>query len=318
MPIPEHPPVLPYLRGLARDAMGKGSAAYRAHQIPPLADPPSGTLMATFLGTAGFLLDDGETQVLIDPFVSCPALPGLAVNHPIAPDRDAVATWVDRLGASRVAAVVVTHSHYDHAMDAPLFAELCDAPLLGSSSTAMIGRGLGLPERSLRVVPPGSVERFGAFEIHFRGSVHGPCPIGDPPHAGEVTEPLVPPASHAAWKHGGVYVLWVRHPQGSFIHQATADTLPDTLQGVQAELAMSCLVWRRSTTDVLQRTVDAVGATRLMPLHADNMFRRPEAGFSPMPGVDLAGFFADMARLRPELRIDTLPLGEPRPLFAPR
>jgi len=274
--------------------------------------------MATFLGTAGFLIDDGETQLLIDPFVSCPSLPWLAANRPIQPDRTAIERWVERIGASRVAAVMVTHSHYDHAMDAPVFAELCDAPLLGSSSTMMIGRGLGLPDERLEPVPPSTIRRFGAFEVHFRGSVHGPCPVGDPPHAGEVTEPLVPPAPHASWRHGGVYVLWVRHPAGSFVHQATADTLPDTMDGIEAELAMACLVWRRSTQDVLDRVVDPAGASRLIPLHADSMFRPPHEPFSPMPGVDLAGFFADMARLRPALGIETLPLGEPRPLFTPR
>jgi L-ascorbate metabolism protein UlaG (beta-lactamase superfamily) len=316
--IPTHPPKLPYLRGLIRDRLGRGVRAYLDHQIPALADPPPGALMATFLGTAGFLLDDGETQVLIDPFVSCPSLPWLALNRPIQPDKDAIARWVERLGADRVAAVLVTHSHYDHSMDAPDFARLCGAPLYGSSTTAMIARGAGLPEASIHEVQPRQVLRCGAFEIHLLPSVHGPCPLGDPPHAGEVTEPLVPPAPHASWRHGAVYVLWVRHPQGSFIHQATADTLPETLEGVQAELSMSCLVWRRSTADLLQRTVDAVGARRLVPLHVDDMFRPPDQPFTPMPGVDLQGFFDDLSRLRPQLRVDTFPLGEPRPLFTPR
>ncbi len=318
MSIPSHPPLLPYLRGLLRDAVGQGTERYHQHELEELADPPPGTLMATWLGTAGFLLDDGETQLLIDPFVSCPRLPGLAVNRHIQPDRDAIQRWIERLGATRVAAVMVTHSHYDHSMDAPVFARLCGAPLWGSGSTAMIGRGLGLGDDDLVVVQPHQVLRAGAFEVHFLPSLHGPCPIGDPPHAGHVTEPLVPPAPHASWRHGEVWVLWVRHPQGSFVHQGTADTLPETLEGVQAELSMACLVWRRSTLDVLQRAVDPVGATRLIPLHSDNMFRPPHEPFSPMPGVDLVGFFEDMARLRPELRIDTLPLGEPRPLFTPR
>ncbi len=318
MAIPPRPPLLPYLRGLARDALGAGIRDYHQRALPPLEAPPSGTLMATFLGTAGLLLDDGETQVLIDPFVSCPSLPWLAMNRPIQPDREAITRWVDRLDARRVAAVLVTHNHYDHAMDAPIFARRCDAPLYGSASTAMVGRGLGLPEEQLEVVQPRRVLRCGAFEIHLLPSRHGPSPIGAPPHAGQVKAPLVPPAPHAAWRHGEVFVLWVRHPQGSFIHQSTADTTPETLEGVQAELSMSCLVWRRSTLDMLQRTVDPVGATRLIPLHADDMFRPPEAPFAPMPGVDLAGFFADMRRLRPGLRIDTLPIGEARPLFTPR
>lgn len=318
MSIPRYPPLLPYLRGLARDALGLGAAAYLERELPPLDPPPPGTLLATWLGTAGMLLDDGTTQLLIDPFVSCPSLPWVAVNRPIQPDAEAIARWVERLGATRVAAVLVTHSHYDHAMDAPGFAQLCDAPLYGSSSTVMIGRGGGVPEDRLHQVEPRQVLRCGGFEVQFLPSVHGPCPIGEPPHAGHVTEPLVPPAHHAAWRHGDTWVLWVRHPQGDFVHQGTADTLPETLQGVTAELCMSCLVWRRSTLDLLERTVDAVGATRLIPLHSDDMFRRPEAGYSPMPGADIAGFFADMARLRPQLRIDTLPLGQPRPLFTPR
>jgi L-ascorbate metabolism protein UlaG (beta-lactamase superfamily) len=317
MSIPARPPMLPYLRGLARDALGAGAAAYRAREIPAQDAPPPGTLMATWLGTAGLLLDDGTTQLLIDPFVTCPSLPWVAANRPIQPDASAVARWVERLGATRVAAVLVTHSHYDHAMDAPSFARLCDAPLCGSSSTAMIGRGGGLPEAQLVQVEPGQVLIHGDFEVHFRPSVHGPSPLGDPPHAGHITSPLVPPAHHAAWRHGDTWVLWVRHPQGSFVHQGTADTLPETLRGVQAELCMSCLVWRRSTLDVLQRTVDAVGASRLIPLHSDNMFLPPEAGFTPMPGADVAGFFADMARIRPALRVDTLPMGEARPLFPP-
>ncbi len=318
MSIPRRPPLLPYLRGLLRDARGMGVEAYLARQIPPLPDPPAGTLMATFLGTAGFLLDDGQTQLLIDPFVSCPSLWAVGSHRPIQPDLPAIEGWVRRLDASRVAAVMVTHSHYDHSMDAPSFAKLCGAPLLGSASTAMIGRGAGLPEERIVEVKPREVRRWGAFEVHFLPSLHGPSPIGRAPHPGEVTRPLEPPAPAAAWRFGGAWVLWIRHPQGSFIHQGTADTLPETLDGVQAELSMSCLVWRRSTLDVLQRTIDPVGAHRLVPLHVDDMFRPPHLPFSPMPGVDLRGFFDDMERLRPALRIDTLPLGEPRPLFSPR
>lgn len=314
---PERPPLLRYLRGLVRDRFGAGTRTYRARELPEAPTAP-GTLLATWLGTAGLLLDDGQTQLLIDPFVSCPSLLHVALGRPIQPDTAAIDRWIDRLGAHRVAAVMVTHNHYDHALDAPVFAQRCGAPLFGSSSTAMIGRGCGLPEAQLVIPEPRQTYRFGAFEVSFLPSKHGPSPFGPPPHRGEVTAPLVPPAAPAAWRHGGVYLLWVRHPQGSLVHQGTADTLPETLHGVTAELCMPCLVWRRSTAYMLEHSLDAIGATRLIPLHSDDMFRPPERGYSPMPGADIAGFFDDMARLRPTLRIDTLPLGAPRALFSQR
>jgi L-ascorbate metabolism protein UlaG (beta-lactamase superfamily) len=272
--------------------------------------------VATWLGTAGFLLDDGQTQLLIDPFVSCPSLLRVALNRPIRPDDAAIERWAAELDMDRVAAVIVTHNHYDHSMDAPGFAARCGAPLYGCGSTAMIGRGAGLPEDKLVVVQPRWVLRAGEFEVHFLPSKHGPSPIGAAPHQGTVDRPLVPPAHHAAWRQGEAWVLWVRHPAGSFVHQGSSDVLPETLEGVRAELCMSCLVWRRSTEELLRATVDAVGATRLVPLHSDDMFRPPHRPYSPMPGADVEGFFRDMERLRPGLRVETLPLGKPRVLFA--
>ncbi|HEX8868363.1 MAG TPA: hypothetical protein VF821_22075, partial [Lentzea sp.] len=133
----------------------------------------TGDVTAWFLGTSSVLLSDGETGVLTDGFVTRPGLARVAFGR-IAPDPRVVRGAFERLGTPEIAAVVCVHSHYDHALDAPVWAELTGADLVGSQSTANIGRGLGVPERSLRVVGEGDVLTYGRFELTFVHTEH--CP----------------------------------------------------------------------------------------------------------------------------------------------
>ncbi len=64
----------------------------------------------------------------------------------IQPDAALVTRSLQRAGVKSLAAVVTMHSHFDHALDAPLVAKQTGALLVGAKSTANIGRGYGLPE----------------------------------------------------------------------------------------------------------------------------------------------------------------------------
>ena len=86
------------------------------------------------------------------------------------------------------AAVFPLHSHYDHAMGAPEVAKRTGALLLGSESTANIGRGWGLPETQIRVVTDREPIVLGKFTVTPIESRHFQFPdpkmaaraLGDP------------------------------------------------------------------------------------------------------------------------------------------
>ena len=99
----------------------------------------------TWLGTAGVLVSDGRTDILIDPFVSRYGLLRVGLGLPLHPRQDLIDAWLERLGCRNVEAVLVSHSHYDHSLDAPYFARATGALLAGSESTLNVGRGAGLP-----------------------------------------------------------------------------------------------------------------------------------------------------------------------------
>ena len=259
-----------------------GWIAWRLQDRPALDDRPrlasstaAGPEVAVrFLGVTSLIIDDGTTTLVVDGFVSRPPLWRTIVGR-IAPDPDVVAWALDRVGLVRADAVFTVHSHYDHAMDAPLVAARTGALLVGSSSTANIARGLRLPERQIRVVVPGEPMRFGAFEVVLLESQHFPHGMA----MGEVAEPLVPPARATAWREGGSYSILVRHELGTLLVQGSAGWKDGALAGRQADVALLGVAGLgtrdASYTDrYLQEVVDAVGAALVIPIHWDD-FTRP-------------------------------------------
>ncbi len=163
--------------GVLRDLRGAGLGLWASHHLP-VAPPGAGGVTACWLGTAGIALHDGTTGLLLDPFVSRPGVLRVGLGRPVAPDEAQVASWLRHLAMDPVAAVMVSHSHYDHALDAPVFALRTGAVVLGSESTAWLARGAGLQEARIKVVVPGRPERFGAFEVTFLESEHPAALLG--------------------------------------------------------------------------------------------------------------------------------------------
>ena len=105
----------------------------------------SGAVTVRYSGTATLLFSDGETAWMTDGWFSRPA-PLRLVLGKIEPDVAAIQWGLAANDVDTLAAVVPLHSHYDHVMDAPEVARRTGAVLMGSDTTAYIGRGWGLAE----------------------------------------------------------------------------------------------------------------------------------------------------------------------------
>ena len=289
-----------------------GMDAYRAHHYESAPQP--GALTATWYGVSAVLLRDGEHAILIDPFFTRPeGLLPLVLNRAIAPDEARIAAALLAARIDKLDAVLVSHSHYDHGMDAGVVAKLTGAMLLGSASTANIGRGAGLPDGRIRRIEPEQVITVGRFRIRFIASRHAGASGGRP--TGNITAPLQTPAHYLDYKLGGTYSILVEHPQGTVLHHGSAGWEPGALSGLRADLVFLGVALVGELPDYLRETVDAVGARRVIPVHWDDFTLPLDQPLKPFPlVVRLDRFFQGMAQ-RPEIQVQTLELGQEVTLF---
>ncbi len=285
---------------------------------------PEGAVTVRFSGTSTLLFSDGDTRWMIDGWFSRPGPLRLAVGT-IEPDLDAIERGLAANGVRNLAAVLPVHSHYDHAMDAPEVARLTGAMLLGSETTANIGRGRGLPEAKIQVLVDRQPVRLGRFLVTPVESRHFQFPdpaireraLGNP----ELTEPLVPPVSAFDYPVGKAYVLHVSHPAGSWLIVGSAGFVEGALQAFSADTVFLGVGGLGSQTPAYREgywreTVEAVSASRVIPIHYDSLtgpvegpFRGPVKAMAFLAGgLDETGaFLADKAAANPALEFMTLP-----------
>lgn len=290
-----------------------GLPEYAAHRYA--APPTPGALTAAWFGVSAVLLSDGEHAVFVDPFFTRP--PGMVPmvrNAAIAPDEALIAAWLKKAGVTRLDAVLVSHSHFDHAMDAGIVARLTGARLVGSASTANIGRGAGLRESQITVAASGTPLDLGAFRATFVEGRHAGATGGRP--TGDIAAPLAAPARYLDYRQGGTYSILLEHAQGRVLHHGSAGYLPGALEAHRADVVFLGIALLPELETYLAEVVDAVGARRVVPVHWDDFTRPLDRRLLPFPiAVDLDGFFERMRRLRPDLAVQTLDVGTPVALF---
>jgi L-ascorbate metabolism protein UlaG (beta-lactamase superfamily) len=235
------------------------------------------------LGNATLLLDDGETQLLTDGFFSRPGLLKTVLG-PVHSNPDIVQSCLQRSAVTRLAAVFCLHTHYDHVLDAPTVALRTGAQLLGSASTAMVGRGSGVPENRLIEVSDSQSYSFGRFTVTPYRSGHVP-----PERlTGTIDSPLAVPARVTSYRMGTCYSLLVEHGVHRLLIQGSAGAVPGVLDRLEVDvvyLAVGAL--GKQSADYRRRywndVVGAVGARRILPIHWDDFSKPLSEDLVPLP-----------------------------------
>jgi L-ascorbate metabolism protein UlaG (beta-lactamase superfamily) len=208
---------------------------------------PGDAVRVIWMGTAGLYVSDGETGFYIDPFVSRYGLFKVGCRWKLAPDLALIDQWLAITGGNNSAAVLVSHSHYDHAMDAPFFAMAAGVRIIGSESTANVARGAGMDEDRIQVIRDRDTVAIGKFEVTFIQSVHSPALFDKVPWPGTIDQPIVPPKPAAAYREGGSFAILVRHPKGDFLHCGSAGVKPGVFAGSHADAVFLSIGGRKDT-----------------------------------------------------------------------
>jgi L-ascorbate metabolism protein UlaG (beta-lactamase superfamily) len=300
--------------------------------LPPSQTIPTDAVTVRYTGTATLVFSDAATTWMTDGWFSRPK-PLQVLFGKIQPDLDAITKGLERNQVDELAAVFPLHSHYDHAMDAPEVAKRTGAMLLGSESTANIGRGWGLAEKQIRVVADREPIALGKFTVtpielrHFQfpNPEMAARALGDP----EIDAPLTPPVTAFDYRVGKAYALHVAHPKGTWLILGSAGFVEGALEGYDADVVFLGVGALGSQTDAYREsywkeTIERTNPTRVIPIHWDSLTGPAEGPFTGMvraaallsKGSDnLLPFLQAKQAANPNIDFITLPRYAPVVLF---
>ncbi len=273
------------------------------------------SVRVTWMGTAGLYLSDGETGIYIDPFVSRYGLFKVGFGFSLKPRHQLINKWLSITNGEKAAAVLVSHSHYDHVMDAPGFAQASDALMVGSESTANVARGAGIPEKQIRIIKDREPFSVGKFTATFIKSVHSPALFGKIPWQGTIDQPLIPPVSASAYREGGSYAILIEHPKGTFLHYGSPGIKPGIFEDIAADVVFLSIGGRKDTSSLIKHVLEPLHPKTVIPIHFDDLFGPVDKKVSPLIGVKMDEFWETMSDQEDAFEVKTLPIGEAVVLF---
>ena len=243
----------------------------------------SSNVKVTFLGTTTLLFDDGETQIMTDGFFTRPD-PVQLFTKKIASDPVLIYQALARANVHRLAALIVLHSHYDHAMDAAAVANKTGAVVVGSTSTANVARGGDVPEDRIRTPAIGEALMFGNFKVTLLRSQH--VPAGYP--NGTIDAQLRQPVRADAYKLGTAYAALIEHSGKSVLVNGSAGYEPGALAGHRVETVLLGIgsLGKQSPAymdEYWSNLVETTGAKHVVAIHWDNFALPLSASLQPLP-----------------------------------
>lgn len=258
---------------------------YRPNMLTdPAPEPKGGAVRVTWLGTATLLFDDGETMLMTDGFLTRPP-PRKVLS--LSTDPKTVDASLEKAGVSKLAALFVAHSHYDHALDAPYVAKKTGAVLYGSASTLNVGRGGDVPERQMVQFEPGKEYRFGRFAVTVLKSAHSPPFKFINDDLGQtIDRPLRQPASFKEYKEGGAFDFHIRHGRNAILVNAGGGYMENTRDDVRADVVFITTAVLGLQPPAYQagfyaETIGKVRPKLVVPIHWDNFMTPLTARLQP-------------------------------------
>lgn len=262
----------------------------------PTRPAPRAPLTLSYLGVAGWQLDAPAARVLVDPYYSRPDL-----DAPLLPDAAAIAARAP----AAADLVLVTHTHADHALDAPAVAQRTGAELLGTPSTILLAQASGVPDAQLVPVRGGEDYAWPQVSVRAIPALHSALDDRHPTtwlgtsFAAPPTLPLTMPA----YPEGGTLAYLVRLGGHQVFVLSSANFIERELVGVRPDVAIVGTGLRELITDYTCRLLHALGDPPVViPTHFDD-WHAPPATTPPPADDDVHAFAAEVQACAPGTRV---------------
>lgn len=223
-----------------------------------------GKLRFRWLGVQGIELEADGHVLMIDPFVTRPAFRYLFFGRP-SPNRDLI---IEKL--PRCDDVLVSHTHWDHAMDVPDLLRHTGATAWGSPNTCALLKVSGISPKRIREIKVGNELALGPFWVKVCAAEHTPLPFF--PLSGTLRADIHPPLRLRDYLMDDCFSFMIS------VHKRRLAYCP--AHGQPTDVLLTGIHNRRAEVASLLRNAQP---KLIIPLHWDNLFRplsRPIRGLA--------------------------------------
>jgi L-ascorbate metabolism protein UlaG (beta-lactamase superfamily) len=296
-------------RATRRSSERDDGQALRELERNPL-ELPAG-LEIEWLGVSGYRLAYEGRTLFVDPYLSRVPFRDLVFRRPTQPDPAAL----DRFGgaAGEVVGVLVGHTHFDHAVDAPAIARRFNCKAYGSSSLVNLMALHGLASRAIEVEPYRAYE-LGPFVVRFTPSVHSKLLLGlAVPYDGELTCEHLDSLSPGAYRCGQVWGISIEVAGVRFYHQGSANLIDDAVRERGVDVFLAGIAGRGFTRDYWQRILPRLDPRVVVPTHYDNFFRPLGRPMEFVSNVQLSELPEEIGAVSAGIELAALPRSDTQP-----
>ena len=272
-----------------------------------------GTVKLSYMGTAGWEITDGQTVILVDPYLTrlkteTPNDPPLASDpRSLVTDNDFAISDPKVIDAhiSKADYILITHTHMDHVLDVPYIARKTGATVIGTESTSNFARDNGVPDAQILTVGGGDDLQLHGFSVQVIPSLHGILPSSFPSPSTIFPANARPPFRLSQlFVEGGTLAYLIRIAGHQIIVFGSMNYIERELEGLRPDVALiGAMPERHKIYRYTERLLHALGYPPLvMPTHWD----RFNVGYdvSQQPAIDrVQSFIAEVKAVSPHTEV---------------
>jgi L-ascorbate metabolism protein UlaG (beta-lactamase superfamily) len=282
--------------------MSDDAQALRELEAVSLGLPPG--LELSWLGVSGYRLTYEGVSLFIDPYVSRVPLRALLLRRVALPDEALIDRYASAPGP--VAGVLVGHTHFDHAVDAPAIARRHGTKAYGSASLKRLMRLHGLGHLAVEVAAHHPYQ-LGPFAVSFVPSRHSKLLFGRKvPMDGQLTCDHLDGLAPGAYKCGAVWGIRIEVAGVSLYHQGSANLDDEQLRDGAVDVFLAGIAGRTVTPRYWERILPRLDPRVLVPTHYDNFFSPLGRPQDFVRRVDLAAVPGEVAAVSRDMRVAAL------------